>query len=44
MKAEIAPIAKKDVCPIDDIVELELCAPDVSLGQLPFVNIYVNVQ
>ena len=44
IKVEIAPIVKKDVCPIEDVVDLNLCAPDINLGQEPFVNINVNVQ
>ena len=42
INAEIAPIVKKDVCSIDDTIELEICVPDVNLGQPPFVNIQVS--
>ena len=43
VKAEISPVVKKEICPIDDVVELEPCAPHVNLGQLPFVEIFVSV-
>ena len=29
---------------IDDAVDLNLCAPDINLGQEPMININVNVQ
>ena len=44
VKVEISPVVKKDVCPIDDAVDLNLCAPDINLGQEPMININVNVQ
>ncbi len=44
IKAEIAPIVKKEVCPIDDVVDLNPCAPDVNLAQEPLINVYVSVR
>ena len=42
VKVEIAPIAKKNVCPIDDVVDLGYCAPDVALG-VSQVDIFASV-
>lgn len=43
VKVEVSPVVKKDVCPIDDIVDLNYCAPDVNLGQEPMINVNVNI-
>ena len=43
VKAEIAPVVKKDICPVDDSIDLAVCDPNINLGQPPFVNIVVNV-
>ena len=43
VKVEISPMVKKNVCPVDDVVDLDYCSSDITLGQLPFVNIQVSV-
>ena len=43
VKLEISPVVKKDVCPVDDIIDLNYCAPDVNLGQEPVINVNINI-
>ncbi len=43
VKAEVSPVAKKDVCNVDDVVEFKLCDGDISLAQEPPITVDVQV-
>ena len=43
VKVEISPVVKRDVCPIDDIIELGSCSPSVNLAFFPPISVTINV-
>ena len=43
VRAEIAPIARKDVCPIDDFIDINPCASNVNLAFFPPISVIINV-
>lgn len=43
VKVEVSPVVKKDICNVDDVVELKLCDGDINLAQEPPINVNVQV-
>ncbi len=43
VKAEVSPVVKKNICNVEDTIDLKLCDGDINLAQEPPISVNVKV-